>query len=213
MAELDPGRALAHEDLCRFLAACYYEPCAEFGEEKLFDSMLAAASQIDPELADLARQLGEDFAAEELQTLLVDYARLFLGPGEVLARPYGSFWLSGDKTVMQESTLAVLDLYQQGGFDLDEGFMEVPDHVAVELEFLYLLTFQRHQAQLAGQEEARLAAEQLQARFLGEHLGVWIDSFSAALEAGAETAFYRHLAQLTRRFVGMQREGLEGRRA
>ena len=35
---------LAREDLCRFLAACYYQPGPEFAEEKVFDSMLAAAN-------------------------------------------------------------------------------------------------------------------------------------------------------------------------
>ena len=45
MSDFDPDRASAREDLCRFLAACYYEPGPEFAEEKLFDSMLAAASR------------------------------------------------------------------------------------------------------------------------------------------------------------------------
>ena len=84
------------------------------------------------------------------QTLLVDYTRLFLGPPQPLARPHGSFWLTGETTLMQDATMAVLDLYQEGGFELDDEFREVPDHVAVELEFLYLLIFKRNEAQRAG---------------------------------------------------------------
>ena len=67
--------------------------------------MLAAAARIDPELAERARKLGEAFAAQDLQTLLVDYTRLFLGPVQPLARPYASFWLTAKTTLMQDATM------------------------------------------------------------------------------------------------------------
>jgi len=201
MSEHDPHQAGAREDLCRFLSACYYEPAPEFAEDRLFDSMLEAAGRLDPGLALLARQLGEAFAAQDLQTLLVDYARLFLGPVQPLAKPYGSFWLSGDTQLMQDSTMAVLELYEQGGLEIDKDFRELPDHVAVELEFLYLLTFTQNQARQRGDIEALSASQLLQGRFLDQHLGAWIGPFTAAVKAGAQTGFYRALAELTARFV------------
>ncbi|HEX9720658.1 MAG TPA: molecular chaperone TorD family protein [Ramlibacter sp.] len=204
MPEHDPDKASARENLCRFLAACYYEPDAAFAEERLFDSMLAAASRIDPALAKLAKMLGEGFASQDLETLLVDYTRLFLGPPQPLARPHGAFWLTGETTLMQDATMAVLDLYQEGGFELDDEFREVPDHVAVELEFLYLLIFKRNEAQRVGSTGDLSAAEQLGHRFLREHLGAWIAPFTAAVKTGAEAPFYRDLAELTERFVRME---------
>jgi putative dimethyl sulfoxide reductase chaperone len=204
MPEHDPDKARAREDLCRFLSACYYEPDPAFEEEHLFESMLAAASRLGPELAEPTRRLGEAFTAQELGTLLCDYTRLFAGPPEALAQPYGAFWLSEDKTAMQESTLAVLELYREGGFEVDEGFLEVPDHIAVELEFLYMLVFKQNEAHRAGLADARAAWEQLQAMFLGEHLGKWVTPFAAAVRAGARTPFYRELAGLTERFVRME---------
>jgi len=204
MPEHDPDKARAREDLCRFLSACYYEPDAAFEEEHLFESMLAAASRLGPELPEPTRRLGEAFTAQDLGTLLVDYNRLFGGPPEALAQPCGAFWLSGDKTAIQESTLAVLELYREGGFEVDEGFLEVPDHIAVELEFLYMLVFKQNEAHRAGLADARAAWEQLQAMFLGEHLGKWVTPFAAAVRAGARTPFYRELADLTERFVRME---------
>ena len=59
--------AAAREDLCRFLAGCYYEPGPEFAEEKLFESMLAAARRVHPELAEHAARLGATFAAASLE--------------------------------------------------------------------------------------------------------------------------------------------------
>jgi TorA maturation chaperone TorD len=97
MSDYDPDEATARQDLCRFLSACYYEPAPEFAEEKLFDSIVTAAARLHPELAAMARRLREAFEAQDLQTLLVDYTRLFLGPINALAKPYGSCWLPGTR--------------------------------------------------------------------------------------------------------------------
>ena len=204
MPQYDLDRGIARENLSRLLAACYYQPGPEFAEEQLFDSMLAAATRIHPALAAYAKRLGEDFSAEGYQTLLLDYTRLFLGPNHIIAKPYGSVWLEGGNTVMGESTMAVQALYQEGGFDMSEEFREVPDHVAVELEFLYLLIYRENEAVRNGEHDAREAKAALRQRFLDEHLGRWVGPFTAAVKAGAQSNFYRQLAELTHRFVGMQ---------
>jgi putative dimethyl sulfoxide reductase chaperone len=194
-------RGIARADLCRFLAACYYQPGPEFAEEKMFDSMRAAASRVAPDFAARARRIGDAFAAEDPESLLVDYTRLFLGPVDTLAKPYGSAWLGGQQAVMQDSTVAVQQLYEEGGFEISEDFRELPDHVAAELEFLYLLIFRATTARRDGDLESLEAMAAIRRRFLAEHLGAWIGSFTQAAERGAQTAFYRELAQLTRLFV------------
>ncbi len=210
MIESDAGIASAREDLCRFLAACYYEPSEAFNEERLFDSMVTAAECGCPELAESVHKLREAFFAQDLQTLLIDYTKLFLGPVQALAAPYGSRWLSGDDKLMQDSTMAVLDIYEDGGFDIGDDFTDLPDHVAVELEFLYLLMFNKNEAQGRGHRDQLLTAQALERRFLGEHLGAWIGGFSEAVKAGAGTAFYRELADLTLRFVMRETASLPG---
>lgn len=197
-------KAGARDDLCRFLAACYYEPTTDFSDERVFDSMLSAASAIHPDLAESARRLGAAFVEQDMQTLLVDYTALFIGPSQARALPYASFWLTADQSGRHEATTAVLDLYAQGGFDVRDDLHELPDHVAVELEFLYLLIFARNQAQLNGDAEELAAASERHRRFVIEHLNTWIGAFAAAIKSGAETAFYRELAELTERFVRME---------
>ena len=200
--ELDRG--IARADLCRFLAACYYQPGPEFAEEKLFTSMLAAATCVSPEFARGAQRLGGAFAEEDTETLLVDYTRLFMGPVAPLAKPYGSSWQDGPQTLMRESTMAVQELYAQGGFEIDENFHDLPDHVAVELEFLYLLLFRETQATANGNLDAMTAMSALRRQFLAEHVGAWIGPFTTAMHDGAETGFYRELAELTARFVAAE---------
>jgi hypothetical protein len=126
MTDYATGSAGAREDFCRYLAACYYEPSIDFAEERLFDSMLAAAGAIDPELAECTRALGEAFFAESLQSLLVDYTALFIGPSQPRAMPYASFWLTDDQSLRHETTMAVLDFYEQGGLDVSDEFRELP---------------------------------------------------------------------------------------
>jgi TorA maturation chaperone TorD len=204
MPDPEQDRDAARADLCRLLAACYYEPGPEFAEEGVFAALQAAAARVDPSLAVAAGRLGDAFAAARLEDLLIDYTRLFLGPVAAPARPYGSVWLEADKGLMQDSTMAVLALYAAGGFEIAEAFRELPDHVAAELEFLYLLRFKIAQARMAGDAAAAAAAEALRRRFLEQHLGVWITPFSTAVKAGAQTDFYRALAALTERFVGLE---------
>ena len=188
-------------DLCRYLAACYYQPGPEFAEERMFESMLTAAAGVDPDFAARARRIGDAFATEDAEQLLVDYTRLFLGPIDTLAKPYGSVWLAGDTTLMRDSTMAVLALYAEADFDVDDSFRELPDHVAAELEFLYLLIFREAEAVRNGERESAASIAALRRRFLSEHLAAWIGAFTSAVKDGAKSPFYRELAELTRRVV------------
>lgn len=192
---------LAREDFCRLLSASYYQPAPEFAEEDVFGALSRAAGLIGPETAEKARLLNEEFERSSLEELLLDYSRLFLGPFEILAKPYGSVWLEGEKVVMGETTMAVLDLYREGGFELDENFREVPDHIAAELEFLYLLIFKENEARRSEDAEGLASAREFKHRFLKNHLGHWITPFAKAMKDGAQTAFYTFLAELTEDFV------------
>lgn len=202
----DDARELgaARENLCRLLAACYYQPGPEYAEEQVFDTMLDAATRIHPDLAAHASRLGKEFSADGPGRLLIDYARLFLGPNHIIAKPYGSAWLSGETALMQDSTMAVEELYQEGGFEIAGDFRELPDHIAAELEFLYLLIYRENEARRNDDPEALKATAGLRQRFLDAHLGSWVGPFTAAVKAGAQSGFYRELAALTDRFVNME---------
>lgn len=206
MKQYATGRAGAREDFCRYLAGCFYEPAEEFREERLFEAMLAAATVIDGDLADAVRRLGAAFEQQPLQDLLVDYTQLFIGPAQPTAMPYASFWLTDDPSQRHAATMTVLGWYEEGGFDVSDEFRELPDHVAAELEFLYLLMFTLNQARAAGDVEDVPRMMALHHRFLVEHLGAWADRFADAIGAGAGTPFYRVLAECMRRFLRLEAE-------
>lgn len=178
----------ARAELCRFLAGCYYEPGAHLGEESVFESMQGAAGHIDAELAAEAGRLGAAYAEEGLQDLLVDYTRLFLAPGANAAKPYASVWL--EEGGGPPGPVSVVDLYAAAGFEVAGDFADLPDHIAAELEFLYLLIFH--------------GRGDLERRFVAGHLGPWVRPFAHAVERYAQSRFYRDLARLTRRFVELE---------
>jgi TorA maturation chaperone TorD len=198
----------ARADLCRLLAACHYQPGPEWGQERVFDAMTDAGEQIDTGIEACARRLGEAFAAADLQALLVDYTRLFLAPDGALARPYGSVWLGDGATLMRDSTLQVVALYADAGFEVDEGFSDLPDHVAAELEFLYALLFRQAAAVRSGDTASAAQAIALRSRFMREHLGRWGGRFAEAVREGAESDFYRALGELTGRFLRIEMQAL-----
>lgn len=204
MPDYDANKGRARENFCRYLAACYYQPDSAFAEERIFESMLEAAREIHPDVDVLARRLGKEFAQEGLKRLLVDYTHLFLGPTYALAKPYGSIWLDGPNIVMGKSTLALLEIYEAGGFKIAEDFRELPDHIAAELEFLYLLIYRQNETHRIGEPEAVRANVALRKRFLAEHLSRWVGPFTAAVSAGAQSTFYRSLSEITERFVSME---------
>jgi TorA maturation chaperone TorD len=202
MPESDLRRIAARADLCRLLAACYYQPGPEFAEERVFDSMRTAGAEVDSDLAALAQALAKAFDAQPPEELQIDYTRLFLNPAGSIAAPYESAWIAGKDPMAFEAVMrSVLDSYHAGGYEVDEGFRDLPDHIAAELEFLYTLVFREARAAASGNDVERAEATDLRRRFVEQHLGRWIGPFAEALRGGGETAFYRVLADLTERFV------------
>lgn len=201
---------LARADGYRLFSACFYQPEEAFVEEDVFGQLATALKLAGIPGGTEARSLADQFHSTGVDELLLDYTRLFLGPFGMLAKPYGSIYLDGRNQVMSDSTQLAQELYAAGGFEVDEEFCEAPDHVAVELEFLYLLSHRLAEArnQRDDVEVARLQG--LKQQFLQDHLGRWIDPFAELVRNGAETVFYRTLIDLTQRFIHHDRQTING---
>lgn len=189
------------EDAYRLLSACYYAPTNALREEGCCTALAGLLAELSPQAALQAKEAAQLLNQTPHEELLVEYSRLFLGPFKLVAPPYGSVWLDKTKTVMGDSTAQVAAVYQTQGLHLADDFPELPDHIAVELEFLSFLAFQQRQAQSAGnQNEAnRLATAQL--KFINEFLAPWLTPFCQAIIEDGEAPFYMALAECTAAFV------------
>ena len=170
----------------RLLAQCYYLP----------DEELIEALEQSEELAGRRRGGGENtWTVGDMDLLKIDYTRLFMGPYQLLAPPYGSVYLEKTRTVMGDSTMDAKQRYQEAGLNLT--LKEAPDHVAIELEFMYYLIYREIEAIISHNESDIALYLKKQKDFLQNHLGKWVSRFTDNISANAETVFYQKVAHIT----------------
>lgn len=135
------------------------------------------------------------------EELAAEYARLLIGPGDVPAMPYGSFYLSPSRHLMTEETLAVRRRYLDAGLAV-ERLNQIPDdHAGVELEFLYFLTRRAAEAAERGDPAGAAAALDERRAFVADHCARWMPELARRMETATEepllVAAARLLAVLT----------------
>jgi TorA maturation chaperone TorD len=189
------------EDVYRLLASCFYPPSPGLIEEECCENLAALLASVAPEAARYASEAAAEATGSSLDDLTVEHARLFIGPFQLVAPPYGSIYLDDSRTVMGASTARVADFYHNCGLALAEDFHELPDHFAVELEFMSFLAFKQREAELAGDSDEVFRIMSLQREFLGRFLMPWLEPFTSAVMVDGEAPFYRAVAQCTVAFV------------
>ncbi|MFN3477256.1 MAG: molecular chaperone [Candidatus Methylomirabilales bacterium] len=158
------------------------------------------------ELERLRTFAGKDQEGREklLADLRLEYTRLFIGPYGLPVPPYESVYR--ERTVMGASTLDVLRRYEEAGFIFSPSFKELPDHVAVELEFLALLSSEEAEAWERGDTAKAFHLLRLEEAFLRDHLGEWIGGFSDRLVSSTEGPFYQAMAELLQAYVPLDQD-------
>lgn len=144
--------------------------------------------------------------------LAVDYVRCFIGHGVdaySAAYPFESVYTSEKRLLMQEARDEVLAIYRSAGLDKQETWKEGEDHIAVELEFMQILSQRTVEALSRGDEEGAFNLLVTQRNFADDHLVSWVPMMTADLKRFAKTDFYRGLAHLTDGFLSTDREFLE----
>ena len=165
-------------DAYRFLSACFCLPQKElFIQENIFKTLTNALIHSCPEAAVFSSEMERAFSEKGEEELKVEYARLFVGPYELKAPPYGSVYLDGERRVMGNSTMEAIRLYEEAGLVIDQGFKELPDHIAVELEFMYYLIHKEVEALEKSEKEKALALRETRNQFFNRLLSPWIPAF------------------------------------
>lgn len=191
----------AREDAYRLLAACYYPPSKELTEESCCATLAALLETFVPDAAKHAEDATVALGNSSLDTLTVEHARLFIGPFQLIAPPYGSVYLDDTKTVMGDSTARVATFYHNCGLQLADDFHELPDHFAVELEFMSFLAFKQRESENSGNMAEVSHIMPLQKEFLDRFLIPWLEPFTSAIITDAEAPFYQAIARCTSAFI------------
>jgi putative dimethyl sulfoxide reductase chaperone len=184
----------------KFLAECYYPPVEETLRHVNYLS-LSLKTLCSPAAEAVDRMQAALQSHEGFEELAIDHARLFVGPFALLAPPYGSVYLEGERRLMGDSTLAVGECYHEVGLEVAAGFNGTPDHIAVELEFMHFLIIKELDALGCGFLDRARNFRQKQRAFLERHLAAWVPDFSRSVQEQAATQFYQGLAATTRIFI------------
>jgi TorA maturation chaperone TorD len=126
--------------------------------------------------------------------LAAEFARLFIVPGTTL-HPYESVQ-RGEGRLWGEVTVKVQQAYHEAGFELAPEVNPIPDHLAVELEFMSHLASQEADYWQAGSKEDAEAMQERQRSFLEEHLGQWSPSFARSLREETTHPYFIFLADM-----------------
>lgn len=197
----DQNITAAREDIYRMLAACFYPPSKELLAEGCCAALAELLKPVASEASLFAEQAATAGEANSLDDLTVEHARLFIGPFQLVAPPYGSIYLDDSKTVMGDSTAKVAAFYHNCGLQLAEDFHELPDHFAVELEFMSFLAFKQREAELSNDSSETARIKSLRHEFLGRFLIPWLEPFTSAIINDGEAPFYQAIARCTASFV------------
>ena len=191
----------AKADCCRLLAAFFYPPDKKlFLEEGIGERLESLMEIACPEAMPFVPHLAEYLEGEDRLDLSVAYTRLFLGPPAMLAPPYASFYLDRG-IVMGPSSVEMMKLYGEAGLRLDDEFTEMPDHVAVVLEFLYYLLFEEARAGARNAYEEKEKLQNIKTRFLKNYVFPWIPRFCGEIKRADEHPAYTKLGECLDTFV------------
>lgn len=166
----------------KFLAQSFRYPERTWLNEPYFDLFDSIVKNLDLDNDALALRQRYCSSQEGLEQLQIEYTRLFINAAPaVIAPPYSSIYLDQEGNLYGPSAVWVKHYYLREGFDV-AGEGDIPDHLALELEFIALLI----------DEQQEKVAEQ----FLNEHFRRWFPLFRERVLNGSTNTFYSTLLTL-----------------
>lgn len=136
--------------------------------------------------------------------LAADYSRVFFGhgySGHSAAYPYESVYVSERRLLMSSSRDEVLALYRSAKLSKQDSWKDSEDHVAMELEFMQILSERTVAALAKGDSNAAFSLVKKQFGFLEDHLAAWLPMLATEMLRFAKTDFYKGLAYMADGFV------------
>ncbi len=215
MNPCDKALSEALSRLFEALAACLHYPCRRLAElivnKGLTASLREGLALLPCSSTGLLEGLNliERYEAEASlkgveavhRELAVEYTRLFINAYPMVpCPPYESFYVDGG-FLAQASTREVAKLYVEAGYRLTPRFKDLPDHVAVELEFASLLL--REPSPALRSTLNRDPPAQLKPRFIKEHLAKWVPAFANCVEENAKLNLYKGVAKVLKVLVDL----------
>jgi DMSO reductase family type II enzyme chaperone len=186
----------------------------------LFSDIVASPFDAEPAVAGESFELAELGLPYELPNLEVLLKEWRDTDREVLKREYSGLFevgSNGPPVPIREDLHRnqpagvredIVRFYEFFGYGLEEKFAWAPDHLSVELEFMYFLCFQEADA-LAKDGDA-LSAQLAQSDFSERHLVNWVSELAAKIIEQQPDALYGNLVAMLSEFLVKDFEWQQG---
>ena len=149
---------------------------------------------------------------DTLLDLARDYARTFIGHGNngrSAAYPFESVHTSEKRLLMQEARDEVLAIYRANLLKKGEEWNDCEDHIALELEFMQVMSERTAKALKEGKEDEAVEMLKTQRAFVGQHLANWVPMFVSDIKYFSQTDLYIGAGELLLGFVQTEVEALD----
>ena len=210
------------ENINPYLKSAVYKALADFfryPDPQWLEDMVSRKKEFSTLFKDLAHQTG--FISETLSTTFlsslagltledtqVEYVRLFDYRPPCKIYESAHVKLKGDNPA--QLYLLIEGCYEQFGLGMSETFKDPPDHLSIELEFMHFLAHKQANALQTGSENEVEKYLQAQKGFSDNHITQWVPGFCDCLVEKARHTFYRHLGDVTGRFIDRDSAYLKG---
>ena len=149
---------------------------------------------------------------DTLLDLARDYARTFIGHGNngrSAAYPFESVHTSEKRLLMQDARDEVLAIYRANLLKKGEEWNDCEDHIALELEFMQVMSERTAKALKEGKEDEAVEMLKTQRAFVGQHLANWVPMFVSDIKYFSQTDLYIGAGELLLGFVQTEVEALD----
>jgi TorA maturation chaperone TorD len=177
----------------------------------LYQAILDAHAALSPHENSPATK-APDSKASSVAGLDKEYLRLFVGPGHVHCPPYEAVYrkerpLLERGLVMGQSAVDVRRKYAEANLKLSDKFTDLPDHIALEMEFMHFLCTEESKSMEQGIAEDTVTRRNMQREFLKDHLTHWAEPFADCV-LKSDSSFYKAAASLLKVFTKSEFEYL-----
>jgi len=189
----------------RAFAHCFIYPSKAWISELQgwLNTLRSILEDFGPSTEDMVKTIEEiqkeKYNLQTLQTLQIEYTRLFINAtSSVLAPPYASAY-SEERWFYGSPAIRALYTYQKAGFALSPKSREMPDYLLVELEFMTRLCKKEMEDSKSYGEASDICKKQHY--FLTEQLMPWVSIWRKYVEASDRAGFYTKLAMLIEKWL------------
>jgi TorA maturation chaperone TorD len=216
MTNKDRERLLAEADIYRLLSLSFAYPDRETIENlhSITEDIVEVINSFSSDIQEKFLLYKNSLNGLSVKAAEEEFTELFMT--RMLCPPYENSY--GKSGVNKAGTLADINgFYKAFGLSISERDSDMPDHIAIELEFLSLVALKGAYGIEHSMGDMVEVCASAKNEFLKDHIGRWVGIFCKNLVRTTTKDFYRNLALLTSvfieeeiKFYGINTEPAEG---